>query len=64
MIEKSNTLIKGSIALEISESKTIADELKELEINQTIANKWDGKLPTVSGGEEMILDMSSITKDK
>lgn len=38
--------------------------LKELEINQTIANKWDGKLPTVSSGEGMILDMSSITKDK
>ena len=34
MIEKSNTLIKGSIALEISESKTIADELKELEIKE------------------------------
>ena len=32
MIEKSNTLIKGSIALERSESKTLADELKELEI--------------------------------
>lgn len=31
MIEKSNTLIKGAIALDISESKVIVDELKKLE---------------------------------
>ena len=35
MIEKSNTLIKGAIALEISDSKTIADELKKLEVKES-----------------------------
>lgn len=39
-------------------------KLKELEIKQTLANKWDGKTPVVQGGENSILDLSSIVQNK
>lgn len=37
-------------------------KLKELEIQQTLANKWDGSLPTVMGSDGNILDLSSLGK--
>lgn len=36
-------------------------ELKELEIKQIIANKWDGKLSTIQGGDGMNIIVDTVT---
>ncbi len=48
---KANDLISASLTPALL-------EMKKLEIEQLKANKWDGKLPTISGGEgtSLILD--------
>lgn len=39
-------------------------KLKELEIQQTLANKWDGSMPKVVGDNGSILDISSVVGGK
>lgn len=43
-------------------NKTVAASLNELLVRQYALEKWDGTLPTVQGGNGMILDISKFVK--
>lgn len=43
-------------------NRTVALSLNDLLVRQYMIEKWDGKLPTVSGGSGMMFDMSKFVK--